>query len=310
MNLTRKIYVAGHTGLVGSALVRRLKEMGATNLVLRSHKELDLIDQNAVHNFFKSEKPDYVMIAAARVGGIHANSLYPVEFLYENTMIASNVIKASAETGVEKLLYLGSACAYPKEVPQPIKETALLTGPVEPTSEGTSLAKIFAIKLCEYYTTQYKRNFISAIGANSYGPGDNFSPEHSHVIPGMIRRFHEASRRKDPTVPIWGSGKALREFIFIDDLADAVLFLMKNYEQPETINIGTGFELSMKDLAEQVGQVVGYKGQITPDLSKPDGALRKALDSTKIRKMGWKSSVDFKSGLQKTFNWALENNQI
>ena len=312
-NIMRKdsrIFVAGHRGLVGSAVIRELTRAGYSTIVTAERSEVNLIDQAATHAFFKSNKIDFVIMAAAKVGGILYNKSYQADFLYENLMIAANVTKASADYGVEKLLFLGSSCIYPRLATQPIQESSLLTGPLEPTNEGYALAKIAGLKLCEKYREQYNKNFISAMPTNLYGPGDNFHPDHSHVIPGLIRRFHEAKRDGLPTVTIWGSGEPRREFLYVDDLANALLFLMNEYEGGETINIGCGEDLSIRELATLVQEVVGYTGTLTFDKSKPDGTPRKLLDTTKINTLGWKPTTSLKKGLRVAYSWALEHNNL
>jgi GDP-L-fucose synthase len=308
MKKNSRIFVAGHRGLVGSAVVRELKRDGHTNIVTADRREVNLIDQYATNNFFKSNKIDYVIMAAAKVGGILYNKSFQADFLYENLMIAANVTKASADYGVEKLLFLGSSCIYPRLATQPIHESSLLTGPLEPTNEGYALAKIAGLKLCEKYREQYNKNFISAMPTNLYGPGDNFHPDHSHVIPGLIRRFHEAKRDNLPTVTIWGSGAPRREFLYVEDLANALVFLMNEYEGAETINVGCGEDLTIRELAMLVQEVVEYKGTLAFDTSKPDGTPRKLLDTSKINALGWKPSTDLRDGLREAYTWALSNN--
>lgn len=302
-----RIFVAGHRGLAGSAIVRRLKSEGYSNLVLRTRQELDLTQQAAVTEFFSNSKIDAVFLAAAKVGGIHANNTYPADFLYENLAIASNIIHAAANTGVAKLLFLGSSCIYPKLATQPIQEKSLLTGPLESTNEAYAIAKIAGLKLCEMYQRQYGKCFISAMPTNLYGPGDNFHPENSHVIPGMMRRFHEAKLTQSKEVVIWGTGKPMREFLHVDDLADALLTIMKEYDAPETINVGTGQDCTILELAQTMKEVVGFEGQIVCDPSKPDGTPRKVLDVSRIHSFGWKHKRSLKEGLQSTYTWALEN---
>ncbi len=306
MEKNSKIYVAGHRGLVGSAIVRNLKSHGFSNLVLKAHSELDLLNQAAVHDFFSKEKIDYVFLAAAKVGGILFNNNFQADFLYENLMISANVIHAAAEYGTKKLLYLGSSCIYPREAPQPIKESSLLTGPLEPTNEGYALAKISGLKLCEKYQKQYGKNFVSVMPTNLYGEGDNFHPDHSHVIPGMMRRFHEAKIQQKPEVVIWGSGKPMREFLYVDDLAEATYIVMEKYSEPITINVGTGEDCTILELATLMKEVVEYPGQIKLDPSKPDGMMRKVLDVSRMKSLGWAPSVSLKEGLAKAYRWALE----
>lgn len=310
MNPDSKVFVAGHRGLVGSAVVRNLHARGFKNLVLRDRQQLNLLEQAAVQRFFKENKIDYVIDAAARVGGILYNSKFQVEFLYDNMLTAFNTIHAAAENGVKKLLFLGSSCIYPKLAPQPITEDALLTGPLEPTNEGYALAKIAGLKLCEKYHTQYGRSFISVMPTNLYGPGDNFHPEHSHVIPGMMRRFHEAKLGDKPEVVIWGTGSPRREFLHVDDLAEALYILMERYDEPKTINIGTGQDLTIGELAQTMKEAVGYKGQITFDRTKPDGTPRKMLDVSRMFALGWAPKISLRDGLPSTYRWALENGRL
>lgn len=306
MNADSSIFVAGHRGLVGSGIVRELKNQGFDRLILKTHAELDLLNQAAVNLFFEKNKIDHVFLAAAKVGGIYANATYQADFLYENLMIATNVIHAAAKTEVKKLLFLGSSCIYPKLATQPIKEESLLTGPLEATNEGYAIAKIAGLKLCEMYQRQYQKNFISAMPTNLYGPGDNFHPDNSHVIPGMMRRFHEARLSGAKSVMIWGSGTPKREFLHVDDLAKGLITLMKQYESSQTINIGTGEDCTILELAQTMKEVVGFQGEITLDPSKPDGTPRKVLDVSKIRALGWKPNHSLKEGLSSTYHWALE----
>jgi GDP-L-fucose synthase len=293
-----KIYVAGHRGMVGAAITRRLKDAGYEKLVLRSSKELDLCRQVDVENFFADVKPEYVFLAAAKVGGILANSRYPADFMYDNMMIEMNVIQAAYHSGVKKLLFLGSSCIYPRLAQQPIKESALLTGSLEETNEAYALAKISGLKYCEYLNRQYGTNYISVMPTNLYGPNDNYHPENSHVLPALIRRFHEAKEEKLPTVEIWGTGKPKREFLYVDDLADACIFLMQRYTGNETVNIGTGKELSIAELAALVKRVVGYPGTIVHDTSKPDGTPRKLLDVKKLTALGWTYKTELEDGIR------------
>lgn len=302
-----RVFVAGHGGLVGSAIVRKLRQGGFKHVLTRSREELDLLDQNAVHQFFKKEKIDAVFLAAAKVGGIHANATYPADFLYENLVIATNVIHAAALSMVEKLMFLGSSCIYPKMAPQPIPETALLTSPLESTNEAYAIAKIAGLKLCEYYTTQYKKRFISAMPCNLYGPGDNFHPVNSHVIPGLMRRFHEAKMRNAPTVTVWGTGTPLREFLHVDDLAEALLILMNQYEEPTTINVGSSDEHTIRNMSELMKETIGFKGDLVFDSNRPDGTPRKVVDSSRLRALGWKPKHTLQSGLRQTYQWAVEN---
>ncbi|RAM60475.1 GDP-L-fucose synthase [Mesotoga sp. SC_3PWM13N19] len=297
------MYVAGHTGLVGSALMRKLKSEGYTNIVTRSHEELDLTDQKATREFFDKERPEYVFLAAAKVGGIQANSTYPADFIYVNLMIECNVIKASHEFGVKKLLFLGSSCIYPKMAPQPIKEEYLLSGYLEETNEPYALAKISGLKMCQYFNKQYGTNFISVMPTNLYGPNDNFDLNTSHVLPALIRKFHEAKINNAPYVEIWGTGTPRREFLYVDDLADACLFLMKNYSGNDFFNIGTGEDVTIRELAELIGEVVGYNGELRFDTSKPDGTARKLLDVSRIHEAGWKHKIELKKGLETTYEF-------
>ena len=298
MEINSKIYVAGHRGMVGSAIVRKLESLGFTNIITRSSSELDLLDQHAVNEFFAKEKPVYVILAAARVGGIMANNTYRAQFLYDNLMIESNVIHAAHTESVRKLLFLGSSCIYPKLAEQPMKEEALLTGLLEPTNEPYAIAKIAGIKLTEAFRDQYGANFISAMPTNLYGPGDNYDLEKSHVIPAMIRKFHEGKINNSHEVVIWGSGTPLREFMYVDDLADACVFLMQEYNKKLFINIGTGEEVSIGDLAALIKDVTGFAGNIVFDKSKPDGTPRKLMDSSRLHALGWKSKITLHEGLK------------
>ena len=297
MHTGEKIFVAGHRGMVGSAIVRRLQQENFTNLVLRTSSELDLRDQHSVNGFFEKEKPDYVFLAAAKVGGILANNTYRADFLYENLMIQNNVVHAAYECRVKKLLFLGSSCIYPKLAPQPLKEEYLLTGELESTNEPYAIAKIAGIKMCDAYRSQYGCDFISVMPTNLYGPNDNYDLNNSHVLPALIRKFHEAKINGDPFVTVWGSGMPRREFLHADDLADACFFLMEKYNEPGFINIGIGEDIEIKDLSLLVKKIVGYKGDIVHDLSKPDGTPRKLLDITKLRDMGWKAKIDLEDGI-------------
>ena len=307
MTKDQKIYIAGHRGMVGSAIWRKLVKEGYTHLIGRTSAELDLRDQKAVHAFFESEKPEYVFLAAAKVGGILANDTYPADFLYENLLIQNNVIHAAYVNEVKKLLFLGSSCIYPKLAGQPIKEESLLSGYLESTNEAYAIAKIAGIKLCQAYHKQYGCNFISVMPTNMYGYGDNYHPQHSHVLPALIRRFHEAKVEGKSEVVIWGSGKPLREFMFADDLADACYFLMKNYNNPALINIGTGEEVSILELATLIGEVVGFTGRITVDSSKPDGTPRKLMDSTKLHQLGYRHMISLKEGITLTYQDFLKH---
>ncbi len=296
-----KIYIAGHTGMVGSAIYRQLAARGHTNLIGRTSAELDLRNQDNVISFFERERPEYVYLAAAKVGGILANNQYRAEFLYDNLMIEANIIHASFLTGVKKLLFLGSSCIYPKHAPQPLKEDSLLTGLLEPTNEPYAIAKIAGIKLCEAYRSQYGCNFISAMPTNLYGPNDNYDLQGSHVLPAMIRKFHEAKKRGDKEVIIWGTGKPLREFMHVDDLASALVFLMDHYDDAQFINVGSGEEVSILDLAHLVKSVVGFEGAITHDLSKPDGTPRKLMDNSRLTALGWKASISLAEGVRSVY---------
>ena len=292
-----KIFVAGHRGMVGSAILRKLQKEGFANLVVRTSAELDLRNQQVVADFFAAEKPDYVFLAAAKVGGIVANNTYRADFLYENLAIQNNVIHSAYVNGVKKLMFLGSSCIYPKLAPQPLKEEYLLTGPLEPTNEPYAIAKIAGIKMCDAYRDQYGCNFISVMPTNLYGYNDNYHPENSHVLPALIRKFHEAKAKGEQTVTIWGSGSPMREFLFADDLADACYFLMQNYNEPNLINIGTGEDLSIKDLALLIKEVIGFEGEMIFDTSKPDGTPRKLMDVSKLHALGWKHQIELKQGI-------------
>lgn len=307
MNKDSKIYVAGHRGLVGSAIVRNLEERGYTNIICRTHKELDLTRQADVEKFFAEEKPEYVFLAAAKVGGIHVNNTRPAEFIYDNLMIESNIIHSAYKYGVKKLLFLGSSCIYPKFANQPIKEEYLLTGELEPTNEAYAIAKITGIELCKFYRRQYGCDFISAMPTNLYGINDNFDLETSHVLPALIRKFHEAKINNQEEVVMWGTGKPLREFMYVDDLADALVHLMLNYSDEIHVNMGTGKDLSIGELAQIVKEVVGYEGKIVNDLSKPDGTPRKLLDVSKLEATGWKYKTELREGIEKVYKWYLEN---
>lgn len=309
MKTTDKIYIAGHTGMVGSAILHALVARGFTNFVYRSSKELDLRNQAAVEKFFSDEKPEYVFLAAAKVGGIIANNTYRADFLYDNLMISSNIIHAAHKHTVTKLLFLGSSCIYPKLAPQPIKEEYLLTGPLEKTNEPYAIAKIAGIKLCETYREQYAANFISVMPTNLYGKNDNYHPENSHVLPALIRRFHEAKIQGLTEVVIWGSGNPKREFLFADDLADACLFLMDNYNEKEIINIGSGAELTIKELALLVKDITGFDGELVFDTSKPDGTARKLLDVSKLNNLGWHYTTELKDGIQLAYQDFLKKYQ-
>lgn len=307
MNKDSKIFVAGHKGLVGSAITRNLEKQGYKNLILKTRRELDLMDQGAIASFFVKEKPEYVFLAAAKVGGIKANSDFPADFILSNLTIQDNVIEQCHKNNVKKLLFLGSSCIYPRECPQPIKEGYLLSGPLEKTNEAYAIAKIAGIIMCQSYNTQFGTNYISVMPTNLYGPNDNFDYETSHVLPALIRKFHDAKVENKEEVIIWGTGKARREFLYVEDLADACVFLMNNYDEGEIINIGAGEDLTIKELAEKIKKVVGYKGKIGHDTSKPDGTPQKLLDVSKLHSLGWKHKVELEEGLSKTYNWFLNN---
>lgn len=312
----RKIYVAGHRGMVGGAIVRQLEARGETNIVTRTHAELDLTDQSAVRSFMQVEMPDVVVLAAAKVGGIHANNTYPADFIYENLMIECNVIHQAFDAGVTQLLQLGSSCIYPRAVPQPMREDALLTGILEPTNEPYAVAKIAGIKLCESYNRQHGVDYRSVMPTNLYGPGDNFHPENSHVLPALIRRFHEAKEANLDSVTIWGSGNPRREFLHVDDMATASLFVLdlpKEIYEANTepmlshINVGCGSDVSILELAQKVAEVTGFEGQIDTDPSKPDGTMRKLMDVSRLDAMGWKASIELDRGIRETYDWFLSN---
>jgi GDP-L-fucose synthase len=307
MENNSKIYVAGHRGLVGSAIVRKLRQESYTELLTATSKELDLREQAATRDFFAQERPDYVFLAAARVGGILANNTYPADFIYQNLMIEANVIESARLSGVKKLLCLGSTCIYPKMAAQPLKEEYLLTGPLEPTNEWYAVAKIAGIKMCQAYQRQYGCKFISAMPTNLYGPEDNFDLESSHVMPALIRKFHEAKVANAPTVTVWGSGKPLREFLHVDDCAAACLFLMDQYDDEGIVNIGVGEDITIAELARLVGEVVGYQGDIVYDASKPDGTPRKLVDTSKINGLGWRAGIPLQEGISSTYQWFLDN---
>ena len=320
MTQQQKIYIAGHRGMVGSAIIRTLKQKGYSNFITRTHNELDLTDQNAVRDFFENEKPDQVYLAAAKVGGIHANNTYPAEFIYQNLMIQANIIHNAFTVGVQKLLFLGSSCIYPKLVEQPMREEALLTGTLEPTNEPYAVAKIAGIKLCESYNRQYGKShgisYRSVMPTNLYGQGDNYHPENSHVIPAMIRRFHEAKEANAPEVLIWGTGAPLREFLYVDDMAAACYYVMnlenttyKEHTQDmlSHINVGSGSDLTIAKLAQTISDIVGYKGNIDFDTSKPDGTPRKLMDSSRLNSLGWQATISLEEGLTKTYQDFLKN---
>lgn len=307
MEKQAKIYVAGHTGLVGSAFVRKLEELGYSNLVLKTHEELELLDQKAVEVFFQKEKPEYVIDAAAKVGGIKANSEAPADFFYINMQIEQNLIWSAYKSGVKKFLFLGSACMYPKECSQPMTEDQLLTGLPEITNEGYALAKIGGQRLCSYLYEQHGADFITAIPANAYGIGDNFDPEHSHVIPALLVKYRNAKLRGEKTVTLWGTGKALREFIDTEDMADAGIFLLNHYSGKDPVNIGTGEEVSILELSRMIKNIVGFEGDILTDPSKPDGMMRRLCDSTKIHELGWKSQIRLEQGIRRLYEWHLDS---
>src|SRR6202162_2304944 len=307
MDKSEKIFVAGHRGLVGSALIRRFDADGFGNLVKRERSQLDLADEEAVRNFFAQEKPAVVVFAAAKVGGIKANSDFPVEFLLDNLRIQNNIIRAAHDIGVRKLLFLGSSCVYPKHAPQPIPETALLSGPLEPTNEAYAIAKIAGIELCQAFAREYGANFISAMPTNLYGPNDNFDLETSHVLAALLRKAHEAKARKDQKLIVWGTGKPRREFLHVDDLASACLSLLEKYDSPEIINVGCGEDISIRELTELICDVVGFDGELAWDISKPDGTPRKLLDVTKISALGWKPAITLRDGIKRTCDWFVAN---
>jgi len=319
MDLNDKIYIAGHRGLVGSAIVRQLEERGFTNLLMRTHKELDLTNQSEVQDFFKQESPDYVILAAAKVGGIHANNTYPADFIYQNMMIEANVINSAYESKIKRLLFLGSTCIYPKAVEQPMREDALLTDVLEPTNEPYALAKIAGIKLCESYNRQHGTDFRSVMPTNLYGINDNFHPENSHVIPALMRRFHEAKTNNSVEVVVWGTGNAMREFLYVDDMAQASLFVLeldeKTYQDNTKpmlshINVGTGKDVTIREMAETMKQVVGFEGELTFDSTKPEGTPRKLIDVSRLSNMDWTYNVDLKAGLEKTYEWYLSQSRL
>lgn len=307
MDKTSKIYVSGHSGLVGSALLKELESQGYTNIITRSHEELDLLDQQATNEFFAQEQPEYVFHLAAKVGGIAGNKTYPADFTYENTVINFNVIHAAHENKVKKLLNFGSICIYPVAAPIPVKEEYLLTGPLEYTNEGYAISKIASLMLCKKYKEQYDDNFISVMPANLYGPRDNFHPQNAHVVPMLMRRFYEAKIQNLPETVVWGTGNPTRDFLFSEDLANGLVLLMNTYDDLEHINIGPGYETSIRELAETIKEIVGYEGQLTFDTSKPDGTPRRYLDVTKMKEFGWEAKTSLRDGLQKMYEWYLEN---
>lgn len=303
MNINDKIYVAGGNGMVGSAIIRNLQAKGFTNIISKSIEELDLINQQAVNDFFLKEQPDYIFLAAAKVGGIHANSIYPAQFIYNNLMIECNVIEAARQNNVKKLLFLGSSCIYPKMAPQPIKEEYLLGGPLEGTNEAYAIAKIAGVELCKFYRREHACNFISVMPTNLYGINDNFDLQNSHVLPALIRKFHEAKLAKAQEVVIWGTGAPRREFLYVDDLADACVFLMQHYNSEEPVNIGCGEDIEIRELAALVKKIVGFEGAIITDAAKPDGTPRKLLDVSKLRDLGWKHATPLEEGIRKVYEW-------
>ncbi|MEI6378628.1 MAG: GDP-L-fucose synthase [Candidatus Falkowbacteria bacterium] len=307
MDKNSKIYVAGHRGLVGSAIVRELTAQGYGNLILRTREELDLLDQRAVADFFNLEKPDYVFLAAAKVGGIMANKEHKAEFIYENLQIELNIVHNAWRSGVKKLLFLGSSCIYPKQAQQPIKEEYLLTGPLEETNDAYAMAKIAGIKMCQSYREQYKSDFIAVMPTNLYGPGDNFNLTSSHVLPAMIRKFHEAKITHQTSVTLWGDGTPYREFLYVDDLANACVYLMNNYSESEIVNIGTGQDLTIKDLADKIKNIVGFSGEIVWDSSKPNGTPKKLLDVSRLSNLGWLAKTDLNQGVSLAYDWYLNN---
>jgi GDP-L-fucose synthase len=312
MTPTSKIYIPGHRGMVGSAIKRKLEARGYTNIITRTHSELDLTNQQAVNEFFEAEKPEFVYLAAAKVGGILVNTKYPAEFIYENLMIEANVIHAAYSCCVRKLLFLGSSCIYPKLAPQPLKEEYLLTGELEETNEAYAIAKIVGVRLCKHFNQQYSTNFISVMPTNLYGPNDNYDLETSHVMAALIRKFHEAKMNNSPQVIVWGTGTPKREFLHVDDLADACVNLMENYDAPnigELINIGVGEDLTIQELAELIRDIIGYKGDIVFDTSKPDGTPQKLLDVTRMNNLGWKAKIPLSDGIKQTYKWFIQNYQ-
>lgn len=307
MEKNSKIYVAGHKGLVGSAIMRKLQNLGYTNIIFREFKDLDLTDQKSTMDFFEKEKPEYVFLAAAHVGGILANKTHKADFIYINLQIQNNIIYASYKNNVKKLLFLGSSCIYPKLAPQPIKEEYLMTGPLEETNDAYAIAKIAGIKMCQSFNEQYGTKYISVMPTNLYGQNDNFNLETSHVLPAMIRKFHEAKIGNASTVTLWGTGAPKREFLYVDDLADAVVYLMNNYELSEIVNIGTGVDVKIKELAETIKEIVGFTGEIIWDSSKPDGTPRKLLDVSRLHGLGWKHNIDLQKGIKMTYDWFVNN---
>ena len=310
MELNSKIYIAGHAGLVGSAIHRRLRQAGFQNLLIVTHDDLNLTSQHAVNTFFQEQRPEYVFLAAAKVGGIHANSTFPAEFIYENLAMQTHVIHAAWKSGVKKLLFLGSSCIYPRLAPQPMKEEYLLGGNLEPTNEAYAVAKIAGIKQCQAYRKQYGLNAICAMPTNLYGPGDNFDLENSHVLPALIRKFHEAKQNGEDQVVIWGTGAPRREFLHVDDLADACVFLMQHYADQEIINVGAGKDMTIRELAELIRDIVGFQGKLEFDASRPDGTPRKLLNITRLQGMGWQARIPLAQGIRETYEWYVKHNQI
>ncbi len=307
MDKDAKVYVAGHRGLVGAAITRHLTEAGYEKIIARTHKELDLTNQQATDDFFRMERPEFVFLAAARVGGIQANNTYPADFIYHNLAMETNVIRAAHVYGVKKLLFLGSSCIYPRLAPQPIREEYLMTGPLEPTNEPYAMAKLAGISLCNSFRRQYCSNFISVMPTNLYGPGDNFDLESSHVLPALIRKVHEAKMENQPSVTVWGTGSPRREFLYVDDLAEACVFLMQHYSEQEIINIGTGRDISIAELTALVANIVDYRGAIVYDKTKPDGTPLKRLDVAKLTQLGWQAKTSLREGIQLTYSWYLQN---
>lgn len=307
MEKSSKIFVAGHQGLVGSAIIRNLESKGYNNIITRTHKELDLINQQEVLDFYTEQKPEYVVLAAAKVGGINANNTMPAEFIYQNLMIQNNIIHSAHINHVKKLLFLGSTCIYPKMAAQPMKEEALLTGPLEETNEAYAIAKIAGLEMCKFYMRQYGDNFISCMPTNLYGPHDNYDLKNSHVMPALIRKLHEAKVNHAPTVEIWGTGTPLREFLYVDDMADAGVFLLENYDGEQHVNIGTGEEISISELVNMIIKIVGYEGELVFNASMPDGTPRKLTDVSKLHRLGWTHKTDLVEGIQMSYNWFLEN---
>jgi GDP-L-fucose synthase len=303
MDKDARIFVAGHRGMVGSALVRRLRSGGYTNLLLRTHAQLDLLDQAAVRTFLRENRPDYIYVAAAKVGGIHANNTYRAQFIYENLVIESNLVYGAYEAGVRDLMFLGSSCIYPRDCPQPIREEYLLTGPLEQTNEPYAIAKIAGLKLCEAYNSQYGTRFLSVMPTNLYGPNDNFDLQNSHVLPALLRKAHEAEQRRDSALVVWGSGKPMREFLHVDDMADACVYLMERGVHEGLYNIGTGTDVTIRELAETICRVVGFRGRLEWDASKPDGTPRKLLDVSRMASLGWRARIALEDGIRQTYDW-------